>query len=208
MQDPQSALFVFFPSYLSGGSGVIKSGEQSAILLFSSDRVCRFFSHKLNMTDWSYMATYNPGRNSILNVGQNFAVKYWLNDEQDIGLFYHFGTHGELGLSFRRPGGDCVSFGAGLTANNLVDTSEKHDLRTLTVDLVATAGMFYDRNGSLMASLLYSKSQDYKLRLNIYPGVFKVLNLSPGVFLSLDQDDRVSAGVTVNFIPFGLSHTF
>lgn len=37
MQDPQSALFVFFPSYLSGGSGVIKSGEQSAILLFSSD---------------------------------------------------------------------------------------------------------------------------------------------------------------------------
>jgi len=36
-ENPQSALFVFFPSYLPYGSGVVKSGEESAILLFSSD---------------------------------------------------------------------------------------------------------------------------------------------------------------------------
>ena len=39
IQNPQSALFVFLPSYVPNGSGVIKSGQESAILLFSSDNV-------------------------------------------------------------------------------------------------------------------------------------------------------------------------
>ena len=32
-----------------------------------------------------------------------------LNHQTSLGLFYHFGNHGEIGLSFRRPDGGCVS---------------------------------------------------------------------------------------------------
>lgn len=191
--DPIADLYIFDPL---------------GMVLFSSDRVSRFFGRTLNMSDWSYQVAYNPENNSIQNVGQNFVMKYWLNDDRDVGLFYHFGTHGEFGMSFRQDDGDCFSFGAGLVAKNLVDISDKSTIRSLTADLVVTAGLFYDRNNSLLASLIYSKSQDYRLRMNLYPGLFHIKKFSPGIFISLNQDNRVSAGVTIRLLPVGISNIF
>ena len=178
------------------------------IVLFNSDRVSSFFSRTLNMADWSYQFTYDPYRNAIKNIGQNFVFKYWLNDEEDVGLFYHFGTHGELGLSFRSENGDCISAGAGLVANELFEIGERTTFRELSARLVVTAGIFYDRNNSLLASLIYSKTQDYKLRLNIYPGLIPMKYLSPGIFLSMDQDNILSAGISFRISPVGLSKRF
>lgn len=178
------------------------------ILLFSSNTVSRFFSQTLNMADWSYQISFNPASKSVENLGQNFVMKLWLNKSQSLGLLYHFGTHGELGLSFRQPDGDCFSFGLGLVANKLVDQSNRRDLREITADLVLTAGLFYDHNNSLMASLIYSRTQDFKLRLNTYPGLFKIYNFSPGLFISLNQKNNLSLGVTIRFLPIGLATSF
>ncbi len=178
------------------------------ILLFSSNTVSRFFSHTLNMADWSYQISFNPASKSLENLGQNFVMKLWLKKDQSLGLFYHFGTHGELGLSFRQSDGDCFSFGLGMVANKLVDQSNRRDLRELTADLVLTAGVFYDRNNSLLASLIYSKTQDFKLRLNMYPGLLKIYKFSPGIYFSLNQRNRVSLGLTVRFFPVGLATSF
>lgn len=175
------------------------------MLLFGSERVSRFFSHTLHMADWSYQVSYDPWRNEIENHGQNFIMKYWLNGRRSVGLFYHFGNHGEIGLSFRRPGGGCVSVAAGLQANELWEIDGTDNLHTLSANLVPTAGFFYDRDNSLLLSLLYSRDADYKLRLNCYPGLVHVWKLSPGFFVSLDQEDVVSCGVTVAAVPVGLS---
>jgi len=191
--DPIADLYIFDPL---------------GIVLFSSDRVSRFFSETLNMADWSYQVSYNPEKGSVQNIGQNFVVKYWLTDNEDLGLFYHFGTHGEFGLSFRQPDGDCFSFGAGLVTKELIDISGSTTFRSLTADFVVTAGVFYDRNNSLLASLIYSKSQDYKLRMNVYPGLFKIKNISPGLFLSLSQDNDISFGINLRLLPFGFAKTF
>ncbi|MDZ7859942.1 MAG: hypothetical protein U5O15_04660 [Candidatus Krumholzibacteriota bacterium] len=191
--DPIADLYIFDPL---------------GILLFNSDRVSRFFSETLNMADWSYQVCYNPEKGSVQNIGQNFVLKYWINDDESKGIFYHMGTHGELGLSFRRPGGDCISFGAGLVPKKLIDISNSTNFRSLTADLVVTAGVFYDRHNSLLASLIYSKSQDYMLRLNLYPGLFKIKNVSPGIFMSLSQDNDLSFGINFKLFPFGISNTF
>jgi hypothetical protein len=191
--DPIADLYIFDPL---------------GIVLFNSDRVSSFFSRTLNMADWSYQIAYDPGQNSLKNLGQNFVFKYWLNDKKDIGLFYHFGTHGELGLSFKQSDGDCLSFGAGLVANELFNISDKTNLQKLTSSLVMTAGVFYDRENSLMASLIYSKSQDYKLRFNFYPGLMHYGFFSPGIFLSLSQDDILSAGMSLTILPTGISQTY
>lgn len=175
------------------------------ILLFSSDKVARFFSHTLNMNDWSYQPAYNPVTESIENHGQNFVMKYWLTKRKNIGLFYHFGTHGEVGLSFQRANGDCFSFGAGLVANELIDQSDRENLRQLTADLVLTAGIFYDRNNSLLASLFYSKKLDHKIRLNLYPGLIKIPKISPGFYAGLNQKNKLSIGLTLKFFPIGFS---
>jgi hypothetical protein len=178
------------------------------IWLFSSERVSQFFSSTLNMADWSYQVSYDPWRNAVENIGQNFAMKYWFGESRRYGLFYHFGNHGELGASFARGNGDCISIGAGLLASKLINLSERTDLRSLTAEMVPSAGVFYDRNNSLLASLMYARRQDYMLRLNIYPGLFRIRDFSPGLFLSMDQDYDLSAGITVSFLPIGLARKF
>jgi hypothetical protein len=164
----------------------------AGIFLFSNDRVARFFSETLHMADWSYQPVYLPWRGELQNNGQNYAVKYHLNKKGSKSLFYHWGTHAEVGLSFTRPDGQCFSFGLGLVAKNLIEV----DQISKTLDMAASGGIFYDRNNSLMASLLFARTKDYRYRLNIYPGLVDIGPLRMGCFAALDSDDRVMYGIT------------
>ncbi len=178
-----------------------------SIWLFSSEKVCRFFGETLHMADWSYQPVYIPQHQTLQNNGQNYAIKYALNKSGSTSLFYHWGTHAEAGLSFTRPSGDCFSFGLGLVAKELVEI----DKLTQTVSVAASAGLFYDRNNSLLASLLYSKKKDYRTRLNVYPGLVKIGRFSPGFFVALNRDRQVMTGITIRSLglfPVGLGGMF
>ena len=175
----------------------------AGIILFSNESVARFFAETMHMADWSFQPIWLPGSDELVNNGQNYAVKYHLNDRGSTSLFYHWGTHAELGLSFTRPNGDCFSFGFGLVAKNLF----KIDEVSKTVDLAASGGVFYDRNNSLMASLLFARTKDYRYRLNIYPGLVDVGGLKPGLFASLNEDHRLLIGLTIGtlqHVPVGI----
>lgn len=190
--DPVADLYIFDPL---------------SILLFSSDTVCRFFSETLYMADWSYQPMYDPHRRTLENNGQNFAMKWKLPWSRKWRLFYHFGAHAELGLSYLRDNGDSISGGIGFVAKNLVDI----DALTKTVNLAVSGGIFYDRNNSLLASLLVAQTKDYRWRLNIYPDLIRLGKLSPSFFLTLNQDDQVYAGISFNwmkFLPLGIATSF
>ena len=179
----------------------------AGILLFSNDKVARFFSQKLHMADWSYQPGFMPWREELQNHGQNYAVKYHLNAAGSRSLFYHWGSHAELGLSFTRQDGRCISFGLGLVAKNLLEV----DQISKTLDLAASGGIFYDRNNSLLVSLLFARSKDYRYRLNIYPGLINLGPFKPGFFVGLNKDERVMTGITfgsLRHLPFGLAGSF
>ena len=76
-----------------------------------------------------------------------------------------------------------------------------------TVDLVGTAGLFYDRNNSLLASAIFSQGKCDRLRLNVYPGVVKIGSWRPGLFMVLSQDYELTAGIELNALdlPFGFA---
>ncbi len=179
----------------------------AGIFLFSNDRVARFFSQTLHMADWSYQPVFVPGTGELQNNGQNYAVKYHLNKEGSTSLFYHWGSHAELGLSFTKPDGQCFSFGLGLVAKNLIEV----DQISKTLDLAASGGLFYDRNNSLMASLLFARTKDYRLRLNLYPGLVDIGPLRMGCFAALDESDHVKFGITFGnfkYLPVGIGGSF
>jgi hypothetical protein len=159
------------------------------------------------MADWSYQPMYDPDHRTLENNGQNFALKWNLPSSTRWSLFYHYGTHGELGLSRTWPGGDCLSAGVGLKAKNLVDI----DAISRTVDLAVSGGVFYDRNNSLLASLLWAQSKDYRLRLNVYPGLIRFGHFSPSLFLTLNEDGKVYAGLSFDWLlwlPVGYGFRF
>ncbi len=185
--DPVADLYIFDPA---------------GILLFSSDRVARFFSDTLHMADWSYQICYDPWDQTLENMGQNFALKLRLPRSRRWHLFYHYGTHGEIGLSYWQDDGDCFSAGAGLMAGRLIQLADG----VRTVDLVPTAGVFWDRNNSLMASFIFADTQAYRWRLNVYPGVVRLGAWSPGFYAALNWSNRFEAGVTISArLPLGVA---
>ncbi len=175
----------------------------TGIWLFNQDKVANYFSKKLHFTEWSYQPMYMPDTGEFQNMGENYAMKLHLNKSGSRSLFYHWGTHSELGMSFTDEQGRCFSFGVGMVAKNLLKVDEFSD----TVDLAVSGGLFYDRNNSLLASLLVAKTKDYAYRLNLYPGLIKVGPLQPGFFAALDQDYHLISGVTLGVLthlPLGI----
>jgi len=174
------------------------------ILLFSSDRVAGFFSHRLHMADWSYQPSINPSNGRLENNGQNFAMKLDIPRLDRWQLFYHYGTHGEGGLSYRFHGDESISVGAGLTANDLLEIAEG----VQTVSFGAAGGIFYDRDNSLLASLLFARSKDYRVRFNVYPGWLGFGRFAPGFWVADSRESGVGLGLTLNFpttLPLGLA---
>jgi hypothetical protein len=171
--------------------------DPASIWLFSSDKVCRFFSETLHMSDWSYQPMIDPWRETLVNNGQNFALKLDVPWWENWALFYHYGTHGEFGLTRRLAGGHNLSFGAGFKADKLLEVTEYHE----GAELAVTGGVFYDRHDSLLASVLWAKSKDYKLRVNLYPGLFEIWGLKPGFMFNLNRNRTTAFGISLLNLP-------
>lgn len=175
----------------------------AGLLLFSSDKVARFFGNTLHMRDWSFQPAYDPMLHTIENVGQNFMIKVKLPFWENWSYFNHWGVHGMFGLSHTREDGRSYSFAGGLVAKDLVELENNSGVREMTTTLVWTAGVFYDRNNSLLASLILSGTKGYKARLNIYPGLLHLGRVSPGLFANLRKDNQIALGLQFSFLPFG-----
>ncbi len=175
------------------------------VLLFSSDRVARFFGETLQLRDWAFFPTIDPFGGTLENNGQNFAIKIKLGRRSRWRLFYQFGVNGILGLSYQRADGEAISFGGGLLAKNLRRVNREDGIRVQTVDLVWNVGIFYDRNGSLLASVMASGGRTYRFRASLYPGVLRLGHFSPALFAALDARGRFIWGLSAPWLPLGLA---
>jgi hypothetical protein len=174
-------------------------------LLFSDESVAHFFAETLQLRDWSFFPTLNPATGALENNGQNFALKWRFPGQRTWSLFYSFGLNGIVGLSYRRANHSSISAGGGIMARSLRQVARDDQVRSLTADLVWNVGLFYDRAGSLMASLLFSGSRAYRARTNLYPGLIRLAGISPGLFAAIDQKNHIIFGMTLRGLPLGLA---
>jgi hypothetical protein len=171
--------------------------DLGGIFLFNSDRVSRFFSHTLNMAEWSSMPFYDPQTGALEGAGMNYMIRPALGHTTSWSLFYHWCNGGEMGLSRRLDGGHNLSLAGGLKASGLIDVDQQRE----SVDLVRTGGVFYDRDGSLMASLMYTMNKDARWQLNSYPGLARLGPVQPGFTVIVSQDKDMLFGVTLGNLP-------
>ncbi|MEK7264259.1 MAG: hypothetical protein AAB071_07105 [Bacteroidota bacterium] len=173
--------------------------DVGGIILFSSPSVNKFFSEELNLADWSLQPSFSLPHFRMHNNGQYFSIKWKLPFSEKYSLFYYFGMNGLAGLSYTLPDATSLSFGAGLRAKELVSLNEPRRKQTVTV--VWNSGIFYDKDNSLLASLFFSGLTDYTTQLNIYPGVLRIENFSPGVWCVLGKKGNVLFGITTVWLP-------
>jgi len=122
------------------------------ILLFANDGVCRFFSEKLHLAEWSMQPAYNFYNGNLENMGQFYVVKYPITKDSVWNLMIHFGLHGTAGVSYRKPDGHAFSMTGGFMVENLVRAEQ--DIARVDSAVHPTFGVSeFQRLGDLVDNL-------------------------------------------------------
>lgn len=170
--------------------------DLGGIVLFSFDSVNEFFSKELNLSDWSLQATitFPHGR---VNAGQYFSIKWKFPFSEDYSLFYRYGMGALVGVSNKINTEENLSVGMGFKTKHLVDVGQ---YRQRTIQTSWHAGIFYDRNNSLLAAIVMSGVKEYFCMIDVYPGIIKFDNFSPGIWTVIGRNGNVMFGLTTTFI--------
>lgn len=174
------------------------------VVLFSFDAVADFFSTNLSLNDWSQQPAISFRPTGIRNTGQNFVMKYLLLPSRRISLIYHFGSFGMLGLSFRTNETESLSFGIGVSSKKAYNANPNGPFVPAII-VGPICGLYWDRNNSLLASLVLADSFAETARASIFPGVLFLGRFSPGVFCSVGRSGEFTAGLTASWMPLGIS---
>jgi len=166
----------------------------AGMLLFSWDPAARFAARDLGMLEWPYQAVYLAGAGRFANGGQSYVARPPWRLSDDCLPFLYFGMTTLAGLSHSTAGGDRVSWGAGLAVV---------DARRTSAEVRPSAGLFWDRRGSLLASLILNGTEGLAARLNVHPGVLGRGAWSPGLYLGLEDGGGVQAGAVLRWTPLG-----
>jgi hypothetical protein len=171
--------------------------DLGGIVLFSFDNINEFFSKTLNLADWSLQATitFPYGR---VNAGQYFSMKWKLPFSEKYSVFYRYGMGGVIGLSEKLESGDNLSVGVGFRSKHLVDVTTT--ARQRTIETSWQAGVYYDRNNSLLASVTLSGVREYFASIDIYPGIINIGNFSPGLWTVIGRNGDSVFGITTKYI--------
>jgi hypothetical protein len=174
-------------------------------LLFHNPRVATFFSHTLNLAPWTFQALYVPSTNELINNGMKFSFKYFFPWNKRLGIFYLTGTEGMVGGSYKVNHTDTFTLGGGWAAKDIYQVETNTGVRVQSTTLIVSGAVFYDRNNSLLASLILGGARGYKMRLNVYPGVLPLGRHAPGFAVTLQDHNQFAFGINWSFTPIGLA---
>jgi len=162
------------------------------IILFSFDWPNEFFSKHLIVADWSSQPAFTYPGFDLHNQGNYFSVKWPLPFYPTMCLFATMGLGTLLGLSYQIDSQYSISAGVGTMASRLIRTSQKN--ADNDVEFAPAAGIFVDRNNSLLASLKVTNVQDYFLQFNLYPNAFSIPSL--GMWAVVDKGAHFVLGLS------------
>ncbi|MBX2976099.1 MAG: hypothetical protein KF721_08180 [Ignavibacteriaceae bacterium] len=169
------------------------------IILFSSDKVKKFFSEELNLADWSLQPSFVLNNKNLQNNGQYFSIKWKFPNAERSYLFYYFGMNGLTGISYKLDDEHALSAGVGLRAKKLISVNDKMNKKS--VETSWNYGIFYDRNNSLLVSLFLSGLTDNFININIYPGVIKFGKFTPGIWTIVKRNGSLLFGISTIYAP-------
>ena len=87
---------------------------------------------------------------------------------------------------------------------NKLKERRRNDVVFLTPELDGVIGFFYDKNNSLMTSIILTGPRTYKASMNIYPGYIRIRWFVPGIFVCFEEGNKFLFGVTVTLFPLGI----
>lgn len=165
------------------------------MLLFSFDAPARFFANTLGANVWPTQAAITLDDAWVVNNGQAAIFKLPL-PWTDVRLFMRAGMGFEAGLTLPRPDGLNVNLAAGFQSRTrFVDPFDQ----TESINQSFSAGLWLDRDNTLVASFTYDEKTDRRFAVNVFPGSLELGVLGkPGFFAFLDSDGRPFFGFSTS----------
>jgi hypothetical protein len=163
------------------------------MILFHQDGVARFVAEKLGATLWPRQASITFPGALLKNNGEAFVIRprLWFSDR--FRFFIRGGIGFEAGVSILREDGLEVSIGGGAE-------SHRRDLDPVTqiesAQFNPSAGVWIDREGSLLFSMTWNQQTDRRFAIDVFPGVLSIAGARLGTWFMLDGDNRPYFGVT------------
>ena len=161
------------------------------IFIFSIDGVAQFVSGPLRGNIWSGQAALTLD-GELVNNGNNFVLKIPIGLNR-ASIFLRGGLAFTPGITWHREDGLDVSVavgGEGRIQNLDPDTGEE------TPEIAVGGGVFVDRGGSLLTSVILSETAHRRFVANIYPGVLDVAGGRIGTWLIIRKDWEVRFGLS------------
>ncbi len=167
------------------------------MLLFSNDKVSGFVRKHLDPVIWPSLMYFDSEKETFSNNGINYVARMSVFPSDNKRLFVFFGLNTLIGISHTLGSGDHLSWGAGLAMTDL-------NVREDTIDFEAreSLGVFYDRQGSLLWSVIFNGTEDLKIRANVYPWNAK-WKVKFGVAFGMTDEDEPYLGFNFK-LPFGI----
>lgn len=165
-------------------------------VLFMSDDVSEFFAETLHLTDWSHLPMITFPNGQLGNNGLYYSMKWNIPNSEKLSAWYMMGMSNMAGASYKLDAENSITVGAGARGRNLYMVDAR--VRALTLNLVPTGGVFWDKNNSLMASLTASGQEDQTVILNVYPGVIELEGVRPAFWAAWGSGGTLGIGVAVS----------
>jgi hypothetical protein len=171
------------------------------ILLFLNNDVCRFFSEKFSLNEWSLQPAFNFANGSLENMGQFYVAKFPLEHTRSWSVIAYFGMQELFGITRTFNEDKSFSVTGGVIVNSLSTVDISKSQKAYTANLRWSAGIFYDVKNSLLMSLVVTGAEHNRFRLNVYPGLFRIGPFAPGIFI--DNTGEWAAGLSIKYCPLG-----
>lgn len=155
--------------------------------------VMNFLVNDLHMRAWHLQPMYSPKNDNITNAGLNYIFRPMLF-KSNFRPFVFIGMQNLIGISYKLSGMQYLTTAFGMALTDPLE--QKGNFVT---------AFFYDKNNYLSTSLYINGTENYRLRLNIYPEMFNFKNLKLGIMLGQKKSKEEIIGVTLNF-PIGLTY--
>ncbi len=177
----------------------------AGLAIFSTDWGKRFFSETLPVNEWSPQPIIEPMTGNLQNAGQQYYVRKNFSFMGKWSPFFYYGVYSVLGASYAYDSQNSLTLGAGNVINKLRE-GRSRGFRKIDPKIDGSVGFFWDRNSSLMTSVLFTGPGLYNMQVNIYPGVISWGSFSPGFYLAVGEWDGFILGITFSEFPFGLGY--
>ena len=163
------------------------------IVLFSIDGIADFFSGPLRGNVWGSQAALTFD-GELVNNGNNLILKLPISPFPSSSVFIRAGLAFTPGFTFHRDDGLDVSIGFGAEGriqNIDPETGEE------TPELGLGGGVFVDRHGSLLVSVMASEVEHRRFVVNVYPGVLDIGGGRLGGWFLIREDWAFRFGISI-----------